>query len=90
MQTIRKRRAIMNIGDVIKNKRQKKNITQAEMLKLRHKLCQDGRWAFPIVKDTTQNITTPRLYITIKDKTLDVNNLLQHQAPFLRNICSLI
>lgn len=50
----------------------------------------DGTPEFPIVKDTTPNITTPRLYITTKDKTLDVSDLLQHRAPFLGNICSLI
>ena len=46
----------------------------------------NGSVEFPIVKDTTPNITTPRLYIATKDKTLDVSDLLQHRAPFFGGI----
>ena len=45
-------------------------------------LFQNGKVEFPIVKDTTPNMTNPRLYGTTKDKALGAKNLLQHRVLF--------
>ena len=59
----------MQIGENIRKYRKAKNMTQEEMAKRlggRRRLI-SGRTEFPIVKDTTPNMTNPRLYRTAKD-----------------------
>ena len=57
----------IDTGKFIASCRKEKGLTQAQLaekLNITDRVFPNGRQEFPIVKDTTPNITTPRLYGT--------------------------
>ncbi len=62
----------MNLGNSLFHTRKKCGLTQeyvAEKLGVSRQTVSNGKQEFPIVKDTTPNMTNPRLYIISNNKT---------------------